>query len=159
MRKSLGLLAVLGGLVGCAGSTHEVEVSHYEVTCGGGLCLNVLEYGEEKGVPQVEGYTHDWGVEDAILVEKLPGDDARMPKYKFVDFISRKSKMNEHFTLWIDSASVRGTVESGFMLGGARSFTCVDPSLCKYIQKKLEEGDRFPVDFTHGNVLQAHQIL
>jgi hypothetical protein len=159
MHKSLGLLLVLGGLVGCGGSTHEVEVSHYEVVCGGGLCLNVLENGQEKSTPQVEGYAHQWGIEDTLLVDKLAGDDARTAKYRLVEIVARKSRMTEHFVLWLDSTSVRGTVESGFMLGGERSFTCVDPALCKWIQKKLESGERFPVDFTHGDVLQAHQVL
>jgi len=67
--------------------------------------------------------------------------------------------MNEHFVLTIDSSSVRGTPESGFMLGGQRAFTCDDASLCKWIQKKLDLGERFPVELKHGEVLKAIQVL
>ncbi len=157
MHKSLVLLALCGGLVGCGGSTHEVEVTHYEVVCGGGLCLNVVENGQEKGVPQVEGYSHQWGVEDTIVVDQIVGE--RGPQYRLVDIVARKSKLSEHFVLTIDSSSVRGTAESGFMLGGQRAFTCDQPSLCKWIQKKLELGERFPVELQHGEVLKALQVL
>jgi len=81
MRKSLVLLTLCAGVVGCGGSTAEVEITHYEVVCGAGLCLNVVENGQEKGVPQVEGYVHQWASKTRCWSTRIASDE-RGPMYR-----------------------------------------------------------------------------
>jgi len=154
MRKTLIVLSVLGAGVGCGGSTHLLEVAHYEEVCGASLCLITSENGQAvRPVERIAGYTHQWGVAEQVLVEPAAGGGLQL-----VEVVGRRSMVNERFTLWIDRTAVKGNA-SGFMLGGAQPFGCDDADLCRWIEKKLDLGEKFPVEFAHGSPLRALTVL
>jgi len=154
MHKGLILLAVVGAGVGCTGSTQVLDVAHYQDVCGPGLCLRVsADDGRDWAKVQgIDGYAFHWGMEDRVRVAK---DESG---YHLLEVISSRSMSSRDFTVEIDRASVTGGADS-FKLGGERAFGCDDANLCKWIEKKLDLGESFHVEFAHGEPLRALQVL